>query len=364
MILTYGDCSKLKGKDWCMLEVRSEKTIEPTLRRIGKAIPSIFRGEAVELFVPVGKRDLDTFDLGADTYLFVRSANFSGLLRLKTITGVVSLVTEGDSNRPSNVIPVPDSYVQGLVRAAEKRFREHSSGVTVGTFVRVLGGETRDFCGTVTAMGNGRAVVRIALMTKSIMLETPVCNLLNLSHVPQELRTYYYCPLVLSLTELGEEAVGILGDHASLGNAPVPIPKRDPRRCPPKRARQRTVTALVKKLILVDGIHLPMEIASKVVGSIKAKEVIPPKSLFIVYTIIKDGVMEHWARKESPGAATYRDLARLHGEAYRISAARIAGIDPNLSIPLGGKPDATAKARHFTNPKMSSAAVPAPEMNQ
>ena len=114
MLLTYGDCSKLKGKQWCMLEVRSEKTIEPTLRRIGKQIPAIFHDNAVELFVPVGKRDLDRFDLDAAAYLFVRSTSFKDLLRLKTITGVVSLVTEGDSNRPSRSSMFPIPYVQEL----------------------------------------------------------------------------------------------------------------------------------------------------------------------------------------------------------------------------------------------------------
>src|SRR5271157_4708214 len=142
MLLTYGDCTKLKGKEWCMLEVRSEKTIEPTLRRIGKAIPAIFREDAIEIFIPVGKRDLDVFDLEAAAYLFVRSANFQGLLRLKTITGVVSLVTVGDSNRPSGVIKVVDAEVQPLIQAAEKRFREQSLGIGVGSFVRVLNGDT------------------------------------------------------------------------------------------------------------------------------------------------------------------------------------------------------------------------------
>ena len=209
--MTYKDCSGLKGKEWCLLEVRSEKTIEPTLRRIGKAIPSIFRDDAVEIFIPVGKRDLDMFDLEAAAYLFVRSTSFPGLLRLKTITGVVSLVTEGDSNRPSKVIKVEDSYVQGLIRAAEKRFKEHSAGVEVGSFVRVLNGETRDFCGTVRAIDNWKAIVRIRLKTKSIMLETPVSNLLNLSHIHPELRAYYYCPLVTNLKD-DEETEG----HAAL----------------------------------------------------------------------------------------------------------------------------------------------------
>ena len=185
MLLTYLDCSKLKGKNWCLLEVRSEKTIEPTLRRIGKAVPSIFRENPMEIFIPVGRRDLDTFSLEASTYLFVRSDYDPGLLRLKTITGVVSLVTEGDCNRPSKVIKVLDSDVQRIMKIAEAQFWAHSKGIEVGSFVRVLSGETRDFCGTVTAIGDAQAVVEIAMKTKSIILETPLANLLNLSHVPR-----------------------------------------------------------------------------------------------------------------------------------------------------------------------------------
>jgi hypothetical protein len=389
MLLTYRDCSKLKGKEWCMLEVRSEKTIEPTLRRIGKQIPQIFREDAVELFIPVGHRDLDVFDLTAAAYLFVRSDSFQGLLRLKTITGVVSLVTEGDSNRPNKVIRVSDTEVQKLMSPAEKQFREHSSGVEVGSFVRVLNGETRDFCGTVTAIGAGRAVIRITLKTKSIMLETPVWNLLNLSYVPKDIRTYYYCPLVSTLKEddekegekalpelyaefdaeeaealkeattekeIGEikdstvrrkfaaasrakdikEALSLIREDTKLGESPlVPTAKRKDQHEPLKKSRQKTVTALVRKLILVDGIHVPSTIAAKIVEAIKKGEVKSPKNYFIIYTIVKDNVMKHWVKKENPAFKNYREVVKKYGDTYKFSAKQIAKVDPSLPIPLG-----------------------------
>ncbi len=382
-----------------MLEVRSEKTIEPTLRRIGKAIPAIFRDDALELFIPIGRRDLDTFDLEAAAYLFVRSTSFSGLLRLKTITGVVSLVTEGDSNRPSKVIKVQDSDVQALMRTAEKRFRGHSSGIGIGSFVRVLNGETRDFCGSVVAMGSGRAVVRIRLKTRSIMLETPLANLLNLSHVPPELRTYYHCPLVSGLRdEPGVQAVcdsidreieealshGLTPEeHASLGGetsarkaeavrraeriaealelvrgdtrleeAPA-APKRPA--APLKRSRQRTVTALVRKLILIDHIHVPMGVATKVVAAIRDREVKPPKNFFIVYTIIKDCLMRYWVKEDRPDIKSYREAVKHYGDVYRFSARQIAKVDPSLQIPLGNKGQAV-----FHGVKAGTAEGPGP----
>ena len=397
MLLTYRDCSALRGKEWCLLEVRSEKTIEPTLRRIGKAIPCIFQDNAVEIFIPVGLRDLDVFELKAAAYLFVRSAYFPGLLRLKTITGVVSLVTEGDSNRPSKVIKVEDSYVQEQIRVAEKGFREHSAGVEVGSFVRVLNGETRDFCGIVKAVNNQKAVVRIRLKTKSIMLETPVTNLLNLPRIPAELRTYYYCPLVENLHEdekregdtalpgisrtldaeealtvaaasirgvpdskqiaairevtngkkslaakkaldIGE-ALDLIRRDASPGE-PVLISSSQSGKSAkemPKRLRQRTVTALVRKIILIDSECIPMTIAARVVASIKAGEIRPPKNPFIVYTIIKDSLMKHFFKKRNPEFKSYRDAVKHYGDAYRFSARQIAKLDPGLKVLLAGK---------------------------
>jgi hypothetical protein len=194
VIIEHGNVEKLKGVQWHMLELGSGK-IENMLRRIGNAMPALFKNEPAEVFVPIARQDLDVFELKSP-YLFVRSTAFSSLLRLKQITGVVSLVTEGDTNRPSKAIPVEDSYVQGLIKQAEEEHRRRAIGIEVGSFVRILNGETRDFCGVVEIIGDGRAVVRVTLRTKSILLETPIRNLLNLSHVPKEQRVYYYGPLV------------------------------------------------------------------------------------------------------------------------------------------------------------------------
>lgn len=132
MILEYGDTNQLVGQPWFMVELRSEKTIESTMRRVGKAIPSIFRTDPIEIFIPVFNRDLDVFEMKTGCYIFVRSTNFQSLLRLKTITGVVSLVTEGESNRPSKAIKVDDDYVQGIIKDAEEGFRNRAVGIEVG----------------------------------------------------------------------------------------------------------------------------------------------------------------------------------------------------------------------------------------
>lgn len=295
MLLEYGDVSKVRGLPWYLVELRSEKTIESTMRRVGKALGGIFRHDPIEIFIPVIRRDLDVFDLSTGPYVFVRSTSFPALLRLKSITGVVSLVTEGDTNRPSKAISVEDSYVQGLIHQAEEEHHKRAIGIEVGSFVRILNGETRDFCGEVEILGDGRAVVRITLRTKSILLETPIRNLLNLSHVPKERRVYYYSPLVETLFhDNPETAIAMVEEDLHLDDA-VPAPEyvdEQPTEEPKKHSRQRTVTALVKKLVLIEGVHKPMEIAKAVVHSLRNKEIKAPKNLFIVYCLPSETVMQ------------------------------------------------------------------------
>jgi hypothetical protein len=337
MILEYGQIEQLKGLEWAMIELRSEKTIESTMRRVGKAIPNIFRNDPIEIFIPVFNRDLDVFDMKTGAYIFVRSTNFQSLLRLKTITGVVSLVTEGGSNRPSKVIKVDDAYVQSIIKDAEEEFRKRAIGIEVGSWVRVLNGDTRDFCGTVEAIGDGKAIVRIILKTKSILLETPVRNLLNRSDVPPNRRVYYYCDLVDALVdEFHEEGLKLIAEDLTLEET---TPSTDTQEeivsnGVTKHSRQKTVTALVKKLVLIENQHDPLEIAKRVVTALKADEIKAPKNLFIVYCIIKDYLMKNYFLKIDPNLANYREVISKYGKSYKFSAQQIADIDPTLGIPV------------------------------
>jgi len=336
MILEYGPVEKLRGMSWFMCELRSEKTIESTMRRVGKQLSGIFRHDPIEIFIPVVKRDLDVFELSTGPYVFVRSTSFSALLRLKSVTGVVSLVTEGDTNRPSKAISVEDGYVQSLIKQAEEEHRKRVIGIEVGSFVRILNGETRDFCGTVEIIGDGKAVVRITLRTKSILLETPVRNLLNLSHVPKEQRVYYFCPLLGELFRDNPAAAAMVAEDQHIDEA-VPVPEQielQPVEEPKKHSRQRTVTALVKKLVLIEGMHTPLEIAKVVVHALRDKEIRAPKNLFIVYCIIKDRLRQDYFARIDPSLLNYRKIIKKYGKGYKFSAKQIAKIDPDLGIPV------------------------------
>ena len=339
MVLTYGDCTSLKGSDWYMIELRSEKTVESTMRRVGKSIPSIFRRDPVEIFIPVVKRDLDVYELSTGPYVFVRSSNFQSLLRLKTITGCVSLVTEGESNRPSKAIKVEDSYVQNLISLAEEEFRNRGVGLEVGSFVRILNGEVRDYCGVIEAIGDGKTIVRINLKTKSILLETPLRNLLNISHVPENQRVYYYSPLVAELANEEEEnGLKLVEPDLKLSSPSVPDSKVEISEGAVKRhSRQKTVTALVKRLIMIEGLHEPMVISKKVVEALREGDIKKPKNYFIIHGIIKDHLLKDHFSRIDPSIRVYRDVITKYGKGYKFSPQKIADIDISLGIPIMSK---------------------------
>jgi hypothetical protein len=335
MIITHGDVSKLKDQNWWMIELRSEKTIEPTMRRIGNALPGIFRDEPVEIFIPVFRRDLDVFEMKTQCYIFARSTSFSALLRLKSVTGVVCLVTEGESNRPSKAIPVDDKYVQEIIAEAEEEFRERGRGIEVGSFVRILNGPTRDYCGVVEIVNDGQACVRVDLKTKVLLIETPLRNLLNLSDIPVDQRVFYFCDLVKELARDG--MIGLVAEDLKLNESGPDIDTNvegDGIEEPRRHTRQRTVTALVKRMILIDREYDPMKIAKATVLALKKKDIKAPKNLFIVYCIIKDNLLKNHFRQVDPKLTNYREVIHKYGKTYKFSANDIAKIDPSLGIPV------------------------------
>ena len=72
----------------------------------------------------VKRRDVGVYDLASGPYVYVRSNDFKALLRMRTVTGLVGLVTECDNNRASDAIEIDDDYVQGLIKADES---EHAA---------------------------------------------------------------------------------------------------------------------------------------------------------------------------------------------------------------------------------------------
>jgi hypothetical protein len=332
LILYYGDRAKLAGKSWFLLELSSDKTVQSIMKRVGKAIPSIFRDQAVEIFLPVFERDLDEFEMKTGNYIFARATGLTQLLRLKTVTGVVGLVTEGECNRPSKALQVEDAYVQSIVEEAKKAFDNRILGIKVGSFVRILDGETRDYCGKVTVIHDGKAAIQVELKTKLIIIETPLRNLINLPFVPPEQQVFYYGPVVKQMVEEASSTL-IEEDLEYKDETPAEF------ELPPytddvnHHTRQKTITALAKRLVS-EGITEPLPLASRVIAAIKAREVKAPKNLFIVYCVLKSSLMDNHFSKVDPAIKNYRDVIHKFGKNYKFSANDIADIDPNLGIPV------------------------------
>jgi hypothetical protein len=238
-------------------------------------------------------------------------------------------------NRPSRAISVPDKYVQERITAVKAKFFGRAEGIKVGSFVRLIDGETRDYCGYVILLSSSMACVKIDLKTKSLLIETPIRNLLNLPNVPENQRVFYHCPLVKKLDEEGKATL-IAEDLKFLENANIgktlPEIQLEPEQV--KRfSRQRTVTALVKRLV-TDGMTDPMALAKEVIVAIKKKDIKTPKNLLIIYCIIKDALMRVHFMKKDPKLENYRDVIHKHGKQYKFSPSDIAALDPTLGVPI------------------------------
>ena len=324
MILTYDDVSSLAGQDWCALELTSERQTETTIKRIGKALPSVFHDEPCEIFAPVIRRDLDVFELATGNMLYVRG-DLKLLGRLKTITGLTGLLTDG-SGRVDKAILIEDSFVQALILQCQSTFEAAHEGTHVGSFVRILAGETRDFCGTVTELKDATATVAIELMTKKVFLTTPLLNLMNLDTVPEDRRVFYWSPQVMEI----EDVTRLTSDLHWHEVKVMPEQEEKPDYHKGRVPRKKSTTVFVRTKV-AEGLA-PKEIAIAVVkalmdGTISKR----PKNLFIIYNLIK----KQW--KEAHPEVITRGL-RSQGftlrEMYEIGAG--------LGIPETTPPDQIA----------------------
>lgn len=324
MILTYKDCRKLAGTPWKMLELRSDHTTEKTLHRLGSQIPGICGPEPLEIFVPVTRRDLDTYVLETVNYIYARGKD-SVLFRLKNVTGVVGLVTTDDTQSMRKAVSVPDEYVQERIKALEAVHRDRGSKIVCGSFVRILDGETRDYCGTIVSMSSGMACVLIELKTKQMLIETPVGNLVDLSSVPVQKRVFYYNPLV--------DAVHEALIREDLVHAPPEVYKNSEVKTPYRRTWSRAQTASAMVVMLVSNDHkiLPLHAGIACLKAMKDGLIRPVKNLNILYCIIKEEMLLRF-RKESKKIKNWRSVIREKGAQYKFVPRDLVGIEPGLNL--------------------------------
>ena len=334
MILSYGNTSLLGNEKWYLMEIRSEKTAENTLRRIGHAMPVILGSDGVgEVFVPLENRDLNIYDLRTSSYIFIRANKKRELLKFRTITGVMGLLCEGEQQRLDKAIAVDNEYVQTVIKECEDRFRNSPSTIHVGSFVRILDGLDRGFCGSVQDINHDYALVVVELKTRRLLIETPIYNLKDLGEVPLEQQVFYYCDTVKEyVEEFTEEALVNLEKDLHFKVEETEETEEVVEEKKVKFGRQKTLTAVAKRLLL-QGERDPKVIIQTILDEVRSKNIKRPKSIFILYFVLKQ-VIKSVLFADDSSIKSYRDIIAKYGEQWKISPKTIKELDIDNLIPL------------------------------
>jgi len=322
VVLEYGDVAALAGRNWNCLEFSSERAVEQVLRRVASKIPTLFGKDPVEMFVPVLKRDLDLFDLASANMIFVRSKNQAALGRFRSVTGCLGLVMSNENAyRYKNAISVEDTYIQEIILEDQRRHENLSANVKIGSFVRIIDGEVRGYCGLVQSMTDSRATVAITT-SRTIYLDTPIRNLLLLDHVQQDKRAYYFSSLIEELEDTS--LLPVFVEDVQPEDFPAPRV-----RTPRDASTTQSITRMIKA-----GEHNPLQIATATLAGYQSGDILPPvRNLVILSTMIKNSLLD-WEKSHShPKWRTWREMACALGEPYKsFSPMQVAAACPNCGI--------------------------------
>ena len=340
-MLLHNPGKPLTVSHWFMLELRSERTSEETLKRLGKAIRETFPGEEVEVFVPVVERDLGTFSLLTESYIFIRADDVAKIAKLRRVTGVLGVLAVGESLRPSKFIQVEDDYVQTLITTCLAQHLNRAATIRPGSWVRMLDGQCRGYCGTVLTISDGRVLVRVDKKTKIIHQETSIHNLLDMSYVPEPHRVFYYCPVVHDyLEESPGEAVAALGPDlhfdetemktflAREEDTPTPTDGSTLRR---HTGRGQTPTIFATSL-LQGGEKRISEIFRLTADAIDQKAVISPKTATILWQVLREAVVHYHfpgGRGKKRQKHTYTEVEAIYG---KLTPMTVKGRLPHLPL--------------------------------
>jgi len=337
MFILHGDTPSIKSKSWRILELRNELTAEGVLRRIAEEAPAIFRDSPMELFAPVARRDCGVYELATGAYVFVRSDNFRALLRLKTVTGVAGLLTESDSGRSSDTLTVDDGYVQDLADKDQRDFEQRSAGIGVGSFVRILDGEVRDFCGTVAEIEQDRATVVVELLTKKLIVRSPVHNLLNLDCVAKGKRVFFFSPLV---DELQEADLLVPFLHTTVPPTFTEAERGETENAGKPGSRESNITLLLRREAQLG--RTPREMLAACVAGLRSGAVpCRPKNLAIVFSTLRVEFLA--ANKQHKNWRAVRHM--IPGDAVTLEDVWAACETAKLGIPRETPADLVAQDR-------------------
>lgn len=314
MLMTFGDTSQIMDQQWYLLELRSERTAGPTLKRLGKLAPQLFEGSAVEIFIPISRRDHEHFEIKSDCIVFVRSDSYDKVKSLRSVIGVAALMTDEGSRKP---VKVSEEYVRPLIDEAREEFHLRSLEIEEGAFVRILDGNSRDYCGHVLQIRDGRAQVRVVLKGRVLLIDTPVGNLVNLNHVPEDRRVYYYCDLIDDyLLEKADDALAQIREDLEVQSSPASSQVNISRKPKKHRSRHETVTALVRYL-LSEGEGDMLALTEKILKAIQEDKIKKPRTAHIIYSIVKRNMVDVVFAND-PKVKTFRDVLRLTKSTFSL----------------------------------------------
>lgn len=369
MLFQYGDVDRLVGKPWNIVELRSEGGCEGTIRRIGKELPGIFKNDPVEVFIPVGKRDLGKFEIKTETYIFLRSLDPKKVVQIRQVTGVVWCVCHGQGTSVDRLIYLEDLYIQDLIKQAEIEFDKRADDVDVHSFVRIIDGYARDYCGQVISIDEGVAHVWVKMETLELIVETPIKNLLVLHPEHDQARVFYYRDL---LDEYYDEYPNEPLQSEALEGRPkgqedeiMPVvrtgvdklltPEVSIVEVKKRYSKQHTATALAHRAV-DEGVVDPHKLISLLIESINNNMTRPVKNVVILIGVTQAAIT-HALNKTNPEIKTYKDVITTYGSHYRLDPQTIGAMIPWLPIKTDPKDIKPRRPRKVKEIESSTGAV-------
>lgn len=181
MLILHGKVSTLKGP-WAQVEATSDARLEEITLHLIRWVTK--RDEPAQILFPVASRDIGGIELLYPNILIRTKSDLTGL---KSIMGVQG-VTMDNNGHP---LTLDNEYVGELIGQCEKASDSWSDDIEAGSFVRVLMGNERMLCGSVTKVKKGIAEVLVSLTVRNVRVRIPVKALLKLK-VRKNDRRYYY----------------------------------------------------------------------------------------------------------------------------------------------------------------------------
>jgi hypothetical protein len=180
MLILHGK-AKWSGP-WAQIELTSDARLEEVTLHLIRWIAK--HDDPAQVLFPVASRGLYGVELLYPNILIRSKGDLSGIRSVMGIQGLALTAT-------GQPMELDEDFVQSLIKASEDQAGSWSEGIKVGSFVRILFGNTRMLCGTVTKLANGIADVIVSLAVRDVRVRIPV-RALQLLKVRKGERRYYH----------------------------------------------------------------------------------------------------------------------------------------------------------------------------